>query len=749
MQPLPKTAPAPAAPTLSLGDIYYVLFRHKWRIMICALLGLAGAAGVYHFNPPPYGTEAKLFIRYVLTESKTPTLGGEEERVKSPDVRGETIMDAEEEILTSLDLAKQVAATIGPEKLLAKFGGGRDLNAATRVVNSGLLVEAPPKSSVIRIVFHHPDSAIVQPVLAEVIARYLTMHKEIHQAAGISGDFLIQETDRLGNQLAQTEDELRKARNKANVISLTDTKNALTGQMTRLQDELFGAEAELAERTSMFAQMTNQAPTTTAAATPEAPIPPAKISEYRSTASKLELLRRQEQALLVQFTEENSRVQSVRSQIADTERAKQKLEADFPMLARTNPNPSGSATRGSSFDPAAESARLNALRAKIKVINAQMEMLRAQAGTINQVEGTITMLQRRKELEEANYKNYATSLEQSRINEALGAGKVSNITQIQTPSPPFVDNKKTMKLVAGIAVGGVVFGLAWSFLIEMYLDRSVRRPVDVERLLGVPLFLTIPTIGKAGKLRKLTTVGKQLELEAGKTDGSLVPVQDKANGTGSGFSEENSLVLNTFHETLRDRLISYFESVNLTHKPKLVAVTGLGRSSGVTTTAAGLARSLSETGEGNVLLVDMTAGQGSAHQFYRGKNVVGLEDVLTTRDDAQVQDKLYVVAEEPGREKLSRILPQRFTKLVPKLKASNFDYIIFDMPPVSQISITPRLAGFMDMVLLVIESEKTDRELVQRATSLLAQSNAHVGAVLNKAKNYVPAALHQEYLGNG
>jgi Mrp family chromosome partitioning ATPase len=55
----------------------------------------------------------------------------------------------------------------------------------------------------------------------------------------------------------------------------------------------------------------------------------------------------------------------------------------------------------------------------------------------------------------------------------------------------------------------------------------------------------------------------------------------------------------------------------------------------------------------------------------------------------------------------------------------------------------------MDMVLLVIESEKTNREVVERATSLLAQSNAHVGAVLNKAKNYVPSVLHQDYLGNG
>ena len=49
---------------------------------------------------------------------------------------------------------------------------------------------------------------------------------------------------------------------------------------------------------------------------------------------------------------------------------------------------------------------------------------------------------------------------------------------------------------------------------------------------------------------------------------------------------------------------------------------------------------------------------------------------------------------------------------MPKLKASQYDYIIFDMPPVSQTSMTARLSGLMDMVLLVIESEKTSKYTV-------------------------------------
>lgn len=52
----------------------------------------------------------------------------------------------------------------------------------------------------------------------------------------------------------------------------------------------------------------------------------------------------------------------------------------------------------------------------------------------------------------------------------------------------------------------------------------------------------------------------------------------------------------------------------------------------------------------------------------------------------------------------------------------------------------------MDMVLLVIESEKTNREAVQHATALLAESKANVSAVLNKTRSYVPTKLHQEFL---
>jgi Mrp family chromosome partitioning ATPase len=462
----------------------------------------------------------------------------------------------------------------------------------------------------------------------------------------------------------------------------------------------------------------------------------------------LDTHRQREQQLLLTFTPENSRVQGARAQREAAERRKRDLETRYPALTRTVPVKSGPSANGIAANPARDLAEeyakamdqeitaLNTMEAKVKMLTSQIDTLRAEAAALDQTEGTIQQLLRKKELEESNYRRYAASLEQSRINEALGSGKVSNISIIQAPTPAFIDPaKEDSKLVKMLAAGGLGLGLAWAFLVDFFLDRSVRRPADIERGVRAPLFLTIPRQArpKTPKRRKKkdadTIIGESALQVAG------------PNARDTALDES----LAPYCETLRDRLIGYFESVNLTHKPKLIGLTGIGKDTGVTTLATGLARTLSETGDGNVLLVDLTPGQGSSQYFHRGSASCGLEDLLATRDDqAQVQDRLYVVSEDARGDKLSRMLPQRFAKLLPQLKSGDFDYIIFDMPPVNQISITPRLAGYMDMMLLVVESERDSRENLQQANELLLKSNAAVGTILNKSKNYLPTFLRHE-----
>ena len=91
-----------------------------------------------------------------------------------------------------------------------------------------------------------------------------------------------------------------------------------------------------------------------------------------------------------------------------------------------------------------------------------------------------------------------------------------------------------------------------------------------------------------------------------------------------------------------------------------------------------------------------------------------------------------------------QLIPKRFYDLVPHFKASSFDYIIFDMPPLSQSSATLAMATLMDKVLLVVEAGKSSQEVVKRAYAELAGAKAKVSAVFNKSRAYGPKWLQTE-----
>jgi Mrp family chromosome partitioning ATPase len=88
-----------------------------------------------------------------------------------------------------------------------------------------------------------------------------------------------------------------------------------------------------------------------------------------------------------------------------------------------------------------------------------------------------------------------------------------------------------------------------------------------------------------------------------------------------------------------------------------------------------------------------------------------------------------------------QIALKRFFDLMPNLKASDFDYIIFDLPPLNDTTPTLGMARFMDKVLLVVEAEKSGRDLVKRGYAQLSAARANVSVVLNKSRSYLPASF--------
>ncbi len=749
---------------MSLGDIYYVLFRRKWIILIFALCGFAAAGVAALVLTPTYKSTAKLFFSYIVDNKPPVTQSPQDVSVTSAADRGSSPLNSEAEILTSFDLALKTAAFIQPSRILAQYGGGTNLTKAAALISLNLQAEAPRFGQTITLTFSHKDPSIVQQVLEQVITNYYEREDEIHLRNALFEPYLNRRHEMLSSRLADTRERLAEAKNSQGVVDVPAAMAAYAQQEGAIVQENYMAQADLAETVARVEQLKKMIPSDASAAARATNSEPATnnltqpseqvLSAYQRVRQHLVDLQADEAKLESRYTTNNAVVKTNLLDIRAAQAEKRQMEQENPALLVVAPaQPGNTRNAAPTVDMVgaynAAIGRIAELQARMIVQSNELKAIRARGTNLNQLEATLRALDRSMASDEENLQKNDSSLNQNRVETDTAAGLISGIFLIENPTPPVRDTKSANAMIGIFAAGGLALGLGLAFTLELLLDRSLKRPRDVSRL-KLPVFLSVPYLNGNGKMRLFTSRRKAKLLPAN-ANGALEPAFEQSDALAETYRSlsvtgNKHNALQPFHETLRDRLIAYFEMLNLTHKPKLVAVTSCHHEAGVSTVACGLASSLSETGDGNVLLINMNVENKEVHQFYKGKLAIGIDDVLEKekRGGAMVQDNLYVASEANNRDRLSIILPKRFGHMVDKLKASDYDYIILDMPPVTQISVTPRLARFMDIVLLVVESGKTDRDVAQRAAALLSESRAHVGLVMNKSRAYVPKRLHND-----
>ena len=151
-------------------------------------------------------------------------------------------------------------------------------------------------------------------------------------------------------------------------------------------------------------------------------------------ATRLDLLRKKEQELLLQYTDQSVPIKDLRAQIAGNETLKKKLETEEPRL--TSFGVSLGAADHPAFSLSDNAAQISALEARIKVLNSQLSQIQSDAAKIDESRETISELQQRAQRQEAELEYFQHNLEQARIDTMIGVGKAPNIGIIQSPSPP-------------------------------------------------------------------------------------------------------------------------------------------------------------------------------------------------------------------------------------------------------------------------------------------------------------------------
>lgn len=158
------------------------LLRHKWTLALITLLPWTAAAFYYFLSTPPYVSEAKLLVRYViepefLSPAQRAYLADKSNRI-------DPMVKPEMDVLTSRELAEEVVEEVGLRRLAPKGG---ESAARSSLIARGLTVSAEKGSCVIRITFKHADAETAQATLQTLIDAYLRKHLRVHRTAAAPG----------------------------------------------------------------------------------------------------------------------------------------------------------------------------------------------------------------------------------------------------------------------------------------------------------------------------------------------------------------------------------------------------------------------------------------------------------------------------------------------------------------------------------------------------------------------------------
>lgn len=255
---------------------------------------------------------------------------------------------------------------------------------------------------------------------------------------------------------------------------------------------------------------------------------------------------------------------------------------------------------------------------------------------------------------------------------------------------------------------GLLGGVGLAFFVE-FLDSTIKSRDDIEGLVGVSFLGAIPMLDPA-ELAQLSEVDRNLYVNA---------------RPRSTVAEALRSVRTNILFRLPDRAV------------RRLLITSAAPREGKSFVSSNLATIVAMTGS-RVLLIDADLRRPSQHKLFQTDNDYGLSNVLCGEAPlSEVVRRTHV----PGLDLLTSgprppnpaelLGSEAMTRMLDTIKA--YDFVLIDSPPVGAVADPLILSRCTHGVLMVVESNKTDRDQVMQSRSRLAEMNANIlGAIVNK-----------------
>ena len=359
-------------------------------------------------------------------------------------------------------------------------------------------------------------------------------------------------------------------------------------------------------------------------------------------------------------------------------------------------------------------AQLNRLEEQIEATSDDIEQKRTDLGSefsarkIDEIRDEIGVLDGKLRVLQSNYSSLLANSRDSRVNQVT----VLEIAEVPTdPVGPDILNNVIVAASIGIALAA-----AAAYLLE-YLDDSVKTTEDIEEALGLPILTAIAEHKQPGN------------------DDEPVDLIVRSNPR-SPIAES--------YRSLRTTI----QFAELGDEPcKTLLVTSANPSEGKSITAANLALVLAQGGN-RVLLVDADLRRPMQHKLFSldshpgltgyvfdmGRKVNGSAEAAL-RDSAILtkQPGLYLLPAGYVSPNPSEVLGSRHMNRAVELARAQFDYIVFDSPPVLAVTDAVVLAAQVDGVILTVHASRTRAPQLTHMKSRLDDVEANcIGVVLNR-----------------
>ena len=186
--------------------------------------------------------------------------------------------------------------------------------------------------------------------------------------------------------------------------------------------------------------------------------------------------------------------------------------------------------------------------------------------------------------------------------------------------------------------------------------------------------------------------------------------------------------------------------------PRTILFTSSTQREGKTVTAVNLAVSMSHNPAKRILLVDADLRRGSVANYIGVQvktglsqylaNGTGLEEIILK---TEIENLDVLPAGKTPRNPSELLDSEKSRELLKTLK-SRYDYVIVDSPPAMPLADAAVLSSQVDGVVLVIQSGRTQRNVVRETQALLSQIQARMlGFVLTHAEYYIPRYGYYKY----